>query len=495
MKRHELFMFFLCSVALIPISPEKFIPFILIFTLITGTLYFYRFQSAKELFLGGLIAFILPFTVKHFEKEKEIVIWIKDYGDNYHVAITSKHRYIPLKNQDVNVGDIVSGKKFLPNESLKAEILRLRKELYENGEKKIDFPISAVCGAITLGIRYEIPASIKSYMALNGTYHLLAISGLHIGIILSAAAFILKLLKTRKPWSKAAILILPLLPLTGFSPSVVRSYIFLSLLSIGMENYRKVSPLYLLGVAMLITILLNKFNLSAVLSFLAVLGIITTLTENENRILKTIKISLAPMLFTLPVILYQFGTVNVTSFLTSIVAEFLFTPFLIATFISNLTGWHFDFLNQLTEFLGFTFLKLEQVLLLFSKNFVIHSKIPLIASATTLLITLLLIIFEKQKFQLIPATLLLIFTIITPHPITGKTLEIPGWKLNSFFFLSTEGQKYDNCKIISNYVFPYTREILYKNILIDKRVKGREPPTHKQFKQQDKQIQVFPRKV
>lgn len=472
-------MFFLCSVALIPISPEKFIPFILIFAFATGVLYFYRFQSAKELLLGGLIAFTLPFAAKHFEKEKEIVVWIKNYGDNYQVAITSKHRYIPIKNQDVNVGDIVLGKNFLPNESLKAEILRLRKRLYEKGEEKIDFPISAICGAITLGIRYEIPPSIKSYFVLNGTYHLLAISGLHIGIILGAVAFILKLLKLRKPWSKAAILILPLLPLTGFSPSVVRSYIFLSLLSIGMENYRKVSPLYLLGVAMLITILLNKFNLSAVLSFLAVLGIITTLTEKENRILKTIKVSLAPMLFTLPVILYQFGTVNVISFLTSIIAEFLFTPFLIATFISNLTGWHFNFLNKLTEFLGFIFLKLEQILFLLSKSFVTYNKITLTASAITILITLLLIIFEKRKFQLIPATLLLIFAIVTQHHTTEKKLEIPGWKLNSFFFLSTEGQKYENCKIISNYVFPYARKILHRNTLIDKRVEGRKPSTHK----------------
>jgi competence protein ComEC len=246
-----------------------------------------------------------------------------------------------------------------------------------------------------------------------------------------------------------------------------------------MENYRKVSPLYLLGVAMLITILLNKFNLSAVLSFLAVLGIITTLTEKENRILKTIKVSLAPMLFTLPVILYQFGTVNVISFLTSIIAELLFTPFLIATFISNLTGWHFNFLNKLTESLGFIFLKLEQILFLLSKSFVTYNKITLTASAITILITLLLIIFEKQKFQLIPATLLLIFAIVTQHHTTGKKLEIPGWKLNSFFFLSTEGQKYENCKIISNYVFPYSRKILHRNTLIDKRVEGRKPSTHK----------------
>jgi len=206
-----------------------------------------------------------------------------------------------------------------------------------------------------------------------------------------------------------------------------------------------------------------------VLSFCAVAGILLVVAESGNWALRALKVSIAPFLFTLPVILRTFGTVNFLSPLNSLVATLFFPLFLVLAFLSEITLFKIDFLNRALELTGVYFLKLSQLLFYLTGNFVFHSKISLWLSGTCMLLMLFFVLAGRRHLLFIPPAFLLVYAFFDASIVEGKKLEIEGWKLNSFRFVSTEGQAFKGCRIYSDYVFPATRKFLDGNRLIDKR--------------------------
>ncbi|RUM44459.1 MAG: hypothetical protein DSY35_01990, partial [Desulfurobacterium sp.] len=204
-------------------------------------------------------------------------------------------------------------------------------------------------------------------------------------------------------------------------------------------------------------------------SFCAVGGILLSL-EGEGRLLKTVKVSLAPMLFTLPIVLNIFGTVNILSWLNTILAGFLFTPFLILSFLFQVTFGRLEFLNRLTELLGYLFIESSQYLFFLTKWSVVHCEVPLFLSGAVMVLTLIFILFLRPVYGFVPLTFLLVYSVLFQTVEEGKKLFVRGWKLNSFYFISTEGQRYRNSEIGSSYVFPFSRKLLFRSRLVDCRV-------------------------
>ena len=442
-------------------------------TLILFFNYAVRFR-VRELLPGILI--LIPFlAIPLFWKghagnqNLRKVLWVREYRDNYRVAVLEGWKYVRLKGE-AEPGDYVNNKGRVVERPF-FSLDRFRYHLYKRIEESVDYPVSALVGATTLGFRYELPASVKGYFALSGIYHFLAISGLHVGIVVGALALLFKLLKFKKPLTAASVVILPLMPLTGLPPSAFRSYLFMFLLALGLETYRKITPLYLLGVVMLFTVLTGKFNLSAALSFSAVGGILLAVEGEGGKLIKSIKVSFAPMFFTLPIVLNVFGTFNPLSWLTTLLAGFIFTPFLIGAFLMQITLEKVPFINGITEFLGYQFILSSHYLFNLTKWSLTHYEAPLWLAGTTLLLSLFLALFSKPVYSFIPPVFLSIFALIHPTVVSGVRLELPGWKLNSFYFISTEGQKYRNSTLEASYVFPATRKLLFRNKLIDNRLK------------------------
>ncbi len=437
--------------------------------------YALRFK-VRELIPGTIVLTLLLAISSQFtpSEDEEIrnakkVLWIKEYRDNYKAAILEGWKYVKLK-EEAEPGDYVDLEgKVVKNPNFSLEKLRYR--LYRRIEESIDYPISALIGATTLGFRYELPASVKGYFALSGIYHFLAISGLHVGIVVGAIALLFKALKLKKPLTAASISILPLMPLTGLPPSALRSYLFMLLLAVGLESFRKITPLYLLGIVMLFTVLTGKFNLSAALSFSAVGGILVAIEGEGGKLSKTIKASFAPMLFTLPIVLNVFGTFNPMSWLTTLLAGILFTPFLIGAFLTQVTLEKVLLINQITEFLGYQFIRSSHYLFELTKWSLTHYEAPLWVAGTTMLLMLFLSLFTRPVYSFLPPVCLAFISLIHPTMVSGVKVELPGWKLNSFHFISTEGQKYRNSVLEANYVFPATRKLLFRNRLVDIRLK------------------------
>lgn len=132
--------------------------------------------------------------------------------------------------------------------------------------------------AMLLGDREGMTQDEQLAFQQTGIAHIMAVSGLHVGLLCGVLIWLLRKCKVRR-WPRMITVCLFLLgycALTGFSPSSVRAAVMLWLSLLGAAFGRKSDPLLMLGTAMLVVLLLNPldlFSASFVLSFSAMGGI------------------------------------------------------------------------------------------------------------------------------------------------------------------------------------------------------------------------------
>ncbi len=185
---------------------------------------------------------------------------------------------------------------------------------------------SSLLSALLLGDKKHLNDSMKRQFSTIGVSHVLALSGLHVGLIYSILIFILNLVLYRLKNKKIIILIIGVLSLwlftllTGASASVVRASLFFSLYALANLMGRKVKTFQILLSTAFIMLLFNPlwlFDIGFQLSFTAVLGIIfftpliTSKISFKNKIImwcvQLLAVSTAAQIGTLPLLLYYFG--------------------------------------------------------------------------------------------------------------------------------------------------------------------------------------------
>ena len=103
----------------------------------------------------------------------------------------------------------------------------------------IDNKELGVLSALTLGYREELDKDVQQSFSASGAMHILAVSGLHTGIVWGMLVWLLTLGGWRKPlyeekgkrWLLSGVLLILLWGyafITGLSPSVMRSALMLS---------------------------------------------------------------------------------------------------------------------------------------------------------------------------------------------------------------------------------------------------------------------------
>ncbi len=140
----------------------------------------------------------------------------------------------------------------------------------------------AIALALILGVKNELDNTLKDAYAGAGAMHILAVSGLHVGILIGFLGLIFYPL-VGHPKGKIIKGILSLLILwayafiTGLSPSVMRAVTMFSVLAIGEMMNRRGNIYNTLSFSALILLVYNPFMLYQVgfqLSFAAVVGIV-----------------------------------------------------------------------------------------------------------------------------------------------------------------------------------------------------------------------------
>lgn len=204
-------------------------------------------------------------------------------------------------------------------------ILNLRKSLSLVLEKFMKNPESRqIASALLLGEKEALDREVRKSYSETGTMHILAVSGLHVGIIYAILLFPLKRVKAKSRIRKGYLLLVIGLIwiyalLTGFSPSVIRASFMFTLFSLGQMRERKPSIWNILAFSALVMIAINPEVIHEVgfqLSYAAVAGIvglqpiIVRWWEPQSRILEYFwqlaAVSMAAQLATFPLTLYYF---------------------------------------------------------------------------------------------------------------------------------------------------------------------------------------------
>ena len=192
-----------------------------------------------------------------------------------------------LKNQQIYHQINLENYQFLKlgnrNSSIKGFASKVRKSinlaLLKNGFSANEL---AVINALLLGQRQDISNDLMQSYIGAGAIHILAVSGLHVGIILIILTFLFKPLfyfKHGKTITSVCIVILLWLfaILAGLSASVVRAVTMFSAITIGLYSNRSTNVYNTLVISMFFLLLINPYYLFEVgfqLSYLAVFSIV-----------------------------------------------------------------------------------------------------------------------------------------------------------------------------------------------------------------------------
>ena len=236
-------------------------------------------------------------------------------------------------------------------------------------QQHLSTPGRAAAEALLLGNRGWMNSEVERQYTVSGTMHLLAISGLHVGIlyVFIVRVFHLLLVPRSRGLVLAAIVCLLYAFLTDLRPSVLRSSLFILLSVIGQLLCREMRLSTLIGLTVLILAIVDPavaFDVGAWLSFLAVaaLGWVSAgSSHDQNRTappdviswpqrllmtataaaLWTLRCSrqmLAVTLLSAPLVASQFHLVTLTGMVVNLVLIPLTTAVLIAGYIFVAVG-------------------------------------------------------------------------------------------------------------------------------------------------------------
>lgn len=264
-----------------------------------------------------------------FDYEK----YMRFQGILYQVFL-QKNNYAVLKNRQKNY--LYS---FIFN-AREVVISALRQ--YIRGDKKV----TGIAEALLIGYKEDLDKDVVQAYSNTGVVHIIAISGMHLGLIYAVLAWLFsKLPGFRKNKFSQALLIISCLWLfsliTGASASVLRSAVMFTCIVTGKHFFRQAVIYNSLAASAFILLVYDPYLLWDVgfqLSYTAVIGIVWLQKPIENliypknnmfrKIWSMCAVTLAAQVLTLPVCIYYFHQVPMMFLITNLVCVPLSTVIL-----------------------------------------------------------------------------------------------------------------------------------------------------------------------
>ncbi len=312
----------------------------------------------------------------------------------------------------------------------------LRNKVSRNMYRNMSNEEAALCDAIVTGNRSNIDSHMTDVYKSSGIYHIIAVSGLHLGMLLIFLAVVYSSPHTK--FRKRSVLkfiftftaSIFLLFFTGFGVSVWRCALMAMMLSSAMLITREYSPfvsLYIIANILIVTKPSLYLSPAMQLSFSATLGIlcgsaflvkVKSYRWKFKEILSTFILCQFAFVFTLPVMSYTFGGVSVAGIFCNVIVISM-APFLLgfAYVYSVISLFAPDFIcTILSDILSVVALSVNTVAELFAETPLSYVEITfetcLIAIAELIA---LFLIFRIRKSRLVaPAILLFILANVIP---------------------------------------------------------------------------------
>ncbi len=293
----------------------------------------------------------------------------------------------------------------------------------------------SVLAALTLGYKAELDNETKKAYTASGAMHILAVSGMHIGIVYIIFKWLFSLLRRNRQtlWLNALFLMLSIWGfafLTGLSPSVQRAafmFSFIILADALKKNSNIFNTMALSAFCMQLinpqSILSPGFQLSyiAVISIVLFYPKIEVLINPKNKILKNFwsitAVSIAAQIGTTPISIYYFHQFPNLFFITNIIvinvavlvmylalALFLFYAIpLLGKLLAMILKYSIWIMNQAV-------FRIESIPFSVSEGLNIHF-IQLIT--LYVLLSILLIFLYNKKFKLLLTMVLMLCLYVT----------------------------------------------------------------------------------
>lgn len=318
-------------------------------------IYFRKEDNSGNLMPGDRIIFISRFS--------EIPFNGNPYEFNYKKYM---HRHRVFKQIFLEKG---SWKKIGENKGspLLLAAVKMQNHLFQKYRKYgLKDDVLEVAGALTLGLREKLGEEIKQSYVVSGSIHILAISGLHVGILYMVLFYSLSFLK-KIPYGKIVMVLVILAALwffallTGLSPSVLRASTMFSFVLIGQSLRRHSNVYNSLAISAFILLFINPALISNVgfqLSYCAVLGIVIVQPRLHNlmrsrfwlvdKMSGLVAVSFAAQLATFPLSLFYFHQFPVYFWLTNIIV----IPFTTIILYFGLLFFSISFYSPAAGFIG-----------------------------------------------------------------------------------------------------------------------------------------------
>lgn len=200
----------------------------------------------------------------------------------------------------------------------------------------------ATTGALTLGYKDDIDPEVRRHFQASGAAHVLAVSGLHTGILYGLVLWLLTLGGRFKPMYENRIgrcavsgVVIAIMWgyawLTGMTPSVVRAVTMVTIFEAGRMLYRQSYSLNTIAAAAVLILAVRPTDLWSVsfqLSFAATAAIVILISLQPsafshqkilNYFIGIIVVSLAAQIGTLPITMYYFGQISSYFLLTNLI--------------------------------------------------------------------------------------------------------------------------------------------------------------------------------
>ena len=289
-------------------------------------IYLEKNKKAQKLNIGDRIIFNPAFNeITNKNNPNEF-----DYKSYLMFHLISQQAFLKSNNwQKINTQNSYNIK--ILSQKLRQNLLTVYSNLNFNNDEY------AVLSALTLGYKDKLSENVKSWYSKSGAMHILAVSGLHVGIIYLILNTLLFFMNKCKICIIFKIIIIIILLfayafITGLSASVLRASFMFSFVAIGSAFKRTTSIYNTLAASAFILLLINPyfiFDVGFQLSYLAVLSIvffqpkIYSILHFKNliprKIWALISVSIAAQIGTFPIGAYYFHQFPSYFLLTNII--------------------------------------------------------------------------------------------------------------------------------------------------------------------------------
>ena len=311
---------------------------------------------------------------------------------------------------------------------------------------------SSYLKAFILGDKTTLNTDIKEIYSLNGTSHLLAISGMHISLL---ALILSKVFKFKGNNILISLFLIFYLFLINFTPSAIRavsSFIF--------SKY--IDSKKLIFIILIIMLLYNPFyinNTGFIFSFVISIYLIYFKDKiNGNYIVKTLKISLISFLVSIPILINTYNSINLISpFINVLVVPFVSMIIFPLSIITLLIPFFDNIL--------YIFIIILENVSIFLNKFSINISL---CSINIILIFLYYVIITLTIYKPKMSILLLFMILIHANRffLNDSFITMLDVKQGDSIFLKLENKSilidtggYYNSNIIDNRTIPYLKSI------------------------------------